>query len=251
MILRSTAPRTGRGLRAALRLLVLALAALVNGEQFARVRHRDRNLEWSAWSDPVSFTVIGTIDGFPEITLDAGAYDAGTPIEITYEHGPANADDWVGLYAEGETPGQVPSRAWSYVSGASGAVTLSLDEAGPYFAAYFLRNGYTEVGARAHFVVGPSPVSVSTDAATYPATGTIAVDFQGGPATPGDWIGVHPAGAAPGETTVVANVPIPGTADRNVQLPAVGFAPGDHVVALFVDGSYTPVSEAATFTVLP
>ncbi|MEM1450708.1 MAG: FN3 domain-containing metallophosphoesterase family protein [Planctomycetota bacterium] len=317
--------------------------ALINGQHFVRVRHRDKNLEWSAWSDAVPFTVEGSVGGYPEIALDAATYDVGAPIRITYEHGPGNADVWIGLYRDGDVPGQIPSRTWSYVNGTSGAVTLSLDEPGPYYAAffesggygelaarvpfyvgpvpdldvdphfvlsgadvrveftnapaladdwigayrvgevpstvgssswqyvqaaagvmalnglsdglyfagYFLRDGYTEAGPRTYFVVGPSPVTVATDAATYAATGTIEVTFGGGPGTEGDWFGVFPAGSEPSEVSVAAMIPIPGAADGRVDLPAVGFTAGDHQVALFVDGSYHEVSNRASFTVLP
>ncbi len=169
---------------------------IVNGSHFARVRHRDRNLEWSDWSDPVTFKVYGSVVGDPKITLDKKAYAPGETIKVTYSYGPGNPTDWVGLYKKFDTPGQVGSTTWQYVDGKNGVLNMTLNSPNEYFAAFFELDGYTEIADRVPFWVGNIP-ELSLDKEAFADGETVEVHYEKAPANPQDWIGIYKIGNTP------------------------------------------------------
>ncbi len=83
----------------------IAANKLPNGRYFIRARHRDKNMNWSAWSDPVSFTVTGSTGGIPSISTKKTNYSMDENIPVHYQFGPGNSKDWIGIYATGDIPG--------------------------------------------------------------------------------------------------------------------------------------------------
>jgi phospholipase C len=70
-----------------------------------------------------------------------------------------NAENWIGIYEPGQTPGVEGSTDWNWSPGASGTLTFSstgLYGVGPYVAWLFYDNGYTELAGPVHFTVAPS-----------------------------------------------------------------------------------------------
>lgn len=65
------------------------------------------------------FTTTGTSGPVvtPTVTLSAESYKSGDPISVSFT-GAKNALDWIGIYFEGEVPGQPASLYWFYVGGA-------------------------------------------------------------------------------------------------------------------------------------
>jgi hypothetical protein len=68
------------------------------------VRYRDRNLEWSDWSDVKQFEITGSVVSNPTFTLNKTEYAQNEPIIATFTGGPGNQQDWVGIYKKGQTP---------------------------------------------------------------------------------------------------------------------------------------------------
>ena len=181
--------------------MTLASNSLPNGQYFIKLRYRDRNLEWSPWSDTKSFTISGSNTVNTEITLDAVTYAQNAPIKVNYTDAPASTSTWIGLYKEGQTPGSTsPSQTWQYTNGsASGFINFSngLSNKGRYYAAIFSNGGYTEIAARKYFYVGPVPV-LSTNQDEYALGSPVTINFSNGPQLTNDWIGIYKMGVNPG-----------------------------------------------------
>jgi hypothetical protein len=172
--------------------------ALLNGNHWVRVRHRDRNLEWSAWSPALPFEVVGSLEGFPEISLNKSQFALGEPIQVAYAFGPGDPQDWIGIYTQGTSPGSTPSVVWKYVTGSSGTATFSLSSPGLYYAAFFSDDGYVELGPRVEFYLGPVPV-LEVGEYFKPSGASVSIAYSEAPGLPQDWIGVYRVGNQPGE----------------------------------------------------
>jgi hypothetical protein len=57
----------------------------------------------------------------PELTLDQASYAPGEEIVASFERGPGNARDWIGLYPADEAPGLFSSTAWFYTNNSQSA----------------------------------------------------------------------------------------------------------------------------------
>ena len=116
-------------------------------------------------SERVSFVVtpFATDAQPPMLSLPKTTFKEGEPIPVSYSHGPALTNDWIGIYPEGQVP--VDSKCPTYVylnSQPEGTVTLNVEgtrnftsplPVGNYFACYFMADGYTEATARVPFTV--------------------------------------------------------------------------------------------------
>ena len=179
----------------------LASNSLPNGKYYVKLRYRDRNLEWSPWSDVQTFTITGSNNVNTAIVTDALAYSLNTPIKVDFTDAPASTSTWIGLYKEGQTPGgSSPSQIWKYTDGsASGFITFSsgLATKGRYYAAIFSNGGYTEIAPRKYFYVGPVP-TLTTDKTEYSVGTPILINYTNGPQLAKDWIGIYRMGVNPG-----------------------------------------------------
>lgn len=180
--------------------LTIAANEIPNGQYFVKVRHRDRNLSWSQWSEVKSFNVINSTFANTQIQLDTIAYMPNTPITVSFSDAPGNATDWIGLYKIGQTPGNAsPSQDWDYLDGQhSGNMTFNgLTDYGRYYAAIFENGGYTEIADRKEFYVGPF-VQLSTNKEVYESNEAVTVNFVNSPNLTNDWIGIYKVGDTPG-----------------------------------------------------
>lgn len=184
--------------------MTIAANSLSNGQYYVKLRYRDRNLEWSPWSDVQTFTVTGSVVVNTEITTDAMTYSQSTPIKVNYTDAPASTSTWIGLYKDGQTPGAAtPSQTWQYTNGsAAGFINFpnGLATKGRYYAAIFSNGGYTEIAPRKYFYVGPVPV-LSTDQEEYAVGSPVVISFANGPQLVNDWIGIYKMGHTPGQVT--------------------------------------------------
>ena len=171
---------------------------LPNGRYFIRVRHRDKNLEWSDWSNKKSFIVTKSTEGISEVSTLKKYFDINEPINIFYKNGPANQKDWIGIYRKGETPGSGSySTDWKYVNSPSGMVTLQVNAPGEYFAVLFSNDGYTEISQRVWINITSIPVT-TTSKSVYDEREKIVVNFLNAPSFKYDWIGIYKLGNIPG-----------------------------------------------------
>jgi len=182
--------------------------ALDNGTHYAKLRYRDRNLEWSEWSDVVTFDVINSNVAIPQITINSESftYANNEAILVNYVNVPAANNTWIGIYKDGQTPGGPASQIWQYTNGtASGTVnfTSGLAQSGRYFAAVFENDGYSEVADRVYFYVGPIPI-LSTNQSEYALGEDVIVSYTNGPNLTNDWIGIYKMGINAGDAPSAA-----------------------------------------------
>jgi hypothetical protein len=222
---------------------------LPNGWHYIRVRHRDRNLEWSAWSAVDSFKIYNSsASGAPTLSLDQDAYELTDTIFATYNNGPGLADDWIGIYQLGQTPGGVGSTQWHYVTGPAGVMqftNLSGVTPGMYFAAFFTNDGYTEVAPRDTFYLGPIP-SLASDSTHYHLGSPVKITYTNCPGFTNDWVGIYKVGNTPG--------PVPSTlwqysSGTNGQLIFNGLPKGYYFANYFLTDGYTEPTGRIYFSV--
>ncbi len=177
--------------------------ALDNGTHYARLRYRDRNLEWSEWSDVVTFDIINSNVATPEITINSTSftYANNEAILVNYVNVPAANDTWIGIYKDGQTPGGPASQIWQYTNGTgSGTInfTTGLAQSGRYYAAVFENDGYSEVADRVYFYVGAIPV-LTSNLNEYALGEEVIISFTNGPNLTNDWIGIYKMGINAGD----------------------------------------------------
>lgn len=251
-----------------------AVGSLQNGVHYIRVRHRDRNLEWSPWSITDTFQVYNSFSSGPYLAMDSTEYHLGAPLKALYTNGPGNSTDWIGLYKLNNVPGPNPSNTWQYCTGASGLMNFSgtaLTQSGLYFGAYFELDSYNEIAARDTFYYGLIPV-ISSDTNSY-AIGTnipiyianapndidsieiIKVGYEHGVQAPAFWGSI----TATNDTVVVSNMQ-PGYYVANYYFhgeQVIGqpyfFSVGDTITNLWIDQPVYDLGEniVATWTDAP
>lgn len=221
-------------------------SSLLDGTYHARVRHRDTNAMWSAWSDAVAFQLEGGISGNARITLAKGIYAPNEDILIAYESGPGISTDWIGIYKKGDTPGPVGATTWQYVSGSNGTRDFTQNlPVGEWFAAYFTSDGYTEIAPRVSFYVGNAATLTSSRPA-YNEGEAVRLDFAGAPGGAKDWIGIYPVDKVPsqvGATLWQYAGQTEGFRDF------AGLAKGYYYAVFMVNDGYQEISQRVRFSV--
>lgn len=208
------------------------------------------------------------------VSTDADTYVRGAPITASFV-GDGDPADWVGIYGEGDTPEEDASLFWKYVGGsqtpgegvASGSVTFSAEdpgaqagtwppESGRYRILLLAAGGY-EILAESTFTVlaEDETPAVTTDRPVYGLGEPIEVTFANGTGDPQSWVGVYPAGTAPGSVGSLRWSYVDGRTDGTVTLDTDSAGTtwplpiGDYDVHLFADGGYTSIA-STTVTVL-
>jgi hypothetical protein len=219
---------------------------LSNGSYYARVRHRDANLGWSAWSESIEFTVEGSTDGEPLIYLDKTSYTSSEDFEITFINGPGGNLDWIGIYENGDIPGTNGSNTYQYVNGeSSGLKTFNLSTSGIYYAAFFINDSFEEITDRVYFWVGEIP-TIASDQVVYNDGDDAIITYTNHPNNPTDWIGLYKVGDEIGENNETMRLNIDTTAD-NVTFAGL---PNAYYYAVYhVQDSYLIAGEPINFQI--
>ncbi|GAA5482046.1 fibronectin type III domain-containing protein [Haloferula sargassicola] len=231
-------------------------------------REFDAKLTEGEW-----FAAFFTNDGYTEIaprvpfyvghppTLATGksGYDEGEAVAIDFTGGPAGVTDWIGIYRIGEAAGEAnPAQDWDYLNGtrtppasgvASGSLAFDGLPKGYYYADYFVNDGYFGIAEPIHFSVGTEISVVLIDSPVVNPGDGFTVRFSGGPGTPKDWMGIFRKGDTPGPDPLTAYLYVDGNTTGSVTFQLPDLPPGDYWVALFINDSYTEVSNRFEFSV--
>lgn len=228
----------------------LPTGSLPNGWHYVRVRYRDRNQSWSAWSARDSFKVYNSVVINPRLSLDSTQYSTGSPVKVTYTNGNTDPGAWIGIYRKGQTPGSgsgtSTATVWRYTNGtANGTMTFNLPATDEYFVAYFGNSGYTEIAPRVSFYHGPIP-ALATPSANYNVGQTVPVSFNNAPGLSKDWIGIYKIGMSPGGPASVKWSYVSGTGGTyNV----TGLGKGYYFASYFLRDQYLEASPRIFFSV--
>jgi hypothetical protein len=218
---------------------------LPDGTYYIQSRHRDRNITWSEWSDAVEFKIKGSTGGFISISTTKTTFNTNENIPVSYYFGPANANDWIGIYRYGDIPGSVASTDWEYVDGSSGTVNLNISQPGQYFITFFENGGYEELADRISVTVISIPV-LTLNKAGYNTGEEIQIAYSNAPALANDWIGIYKENDTPGVTgsTVWSY-----TTGNNGMITFPGLQSGYYFVDYFLLDGYTEAAERIIFSV--
>lgn len=222
--------------------------SLANGTYHARVRHRDTNAMWSAWSAAKTFDITGSVVGESRISMAKRVYANGEGFTVVYENGAGNARDWVGIYRKGDTPGPVAATAWKYVSSGSlknGSLSFGGLSGGEYFAAFLYNDGYTELAPRVPFYVGSTP-ALTPSKSSYNEGETVDIAFATAPGAAADWIGVYRVGTVP-QTDLSASYQYVGATSGTKSF--ANLPKGYYYASYFVNDGYFEISTRVYFSV--
>lgn len=189
---------------------------------------------------------VGTI---PLLASDKAAYAEGDAVGINFTGAPGiGTKDWIGLYRVGQTPGPNASTQWSYVTGTAGFKSFSNLAAGYYFATFLVNDGTFEIAERIYFSVGNEIANCTMPKTTMIGQEDFDIEFDGGPGTAKDYIGIFHAGATPGIDKLVTYLYVDGRTTGSVRVTE-DFPPGNYFAALYINDSYTAVSNTVDFTI--
>jgi len=198
------------------------------------------------------------------ITVTPTTTGPGGQVTATVANGPANARDWVGMYAVGAPDTLMID--WKYMTGshtppaagaASWSVTFSMPTtAGSYNLRFFSNDTLSLLATSATVTVqnaaGGATVTVTPPSVApgNPVNATIA----NGPGNARDWVGLYQAGA--GNASYVAwkylnglqTPPAAGTASATVTF-TTALSAGSYNVRLFTSDSYTLIATSPNFIV--
>jgi hypothetical protein len=219
---------------------------LPNGNYYVRVRHRDDNVAWSPWSDAKTFTVTGSNNGTPAISIAQSIFPPTQPVVVAHSNGYGQPRDWIGIYRKGATPGSVTSVAYQYVSGPNGSVSFAgLLARQEYFAAFFTDDSFTEIAPRVAFYVGEE-VGISIPKTEFAVGEPVSITWNGAPAGSTDWIGVYRIGDVPGTQGSTQWQYAP-TASGTASIS--GLSKGYYFAAFLLNDAYFEASDRVLFSV--
>lgn len=171
--------------------------SLPNGKHYVRVRYRDRNMEWSPWSVTDSFKVYGSVAKPTTLTTSKKSYELSDSVHVFYSNGPAQTNDWIGIFKAGTTPGSGTVIQRTYTNGSNGSLYFkNISTAGQYYIAFFTNDSYTdELAPRVPVYLGKIPV-ITTNKPAYLVSDSIQVNYTNAPGLKKDWIGIYKVGSA-------------------------------------------------------
>ena len=216
---------------------------------------------------------IGQSSSAVTLVLDKTEYASGEAIVAVFADGPGNKKDWIGLYAQGTSPGSGSAQAFLYVDGScngrraktNGTVTFDSAEscfvswplAPGNYKAYFCENdGYNILDGPVSFTVTGSGATFTLDKMTFYEGETITATFMGAPGNATDWMGLYttPNGGAPSDCTnnggSLAWNYTDGMVNGSVSINTPYDFAGNHVVHLLANGGYCDIAPPVNITVL-
>jgi len=215
-------------------------------------------------ASPAQVTVNGTS---PPTAVSVGA---GSHVTVGVTDGPANAGDWIALYATSSP--DTTYVTWRYLNGtttapATGLSTATLDFAVPasgggYEFRFFAANGFVRLATSTTVVVASSSAvldvnGVSAPGAVSVAGGSVAVvSVSAGPANATDWVGLYVQGSADGAfvdwryLSDTALAPATGVAAATLHF-AIPTVAGSYEFRFFADNGFGRIATSGAVTVSP
>ncbi|MEG1586094.1 MAG: T9SS type A sorting domain-containing protein, partial [Bacteroidales bacterium] len=237
--------------------IVLEENSLSGGIYYIRVRHRNKNAQWSDWSDTRSFVVIGDETTEPGISLEKNIYKLREPISIAFKNAPVGTKAWIGVYKHGTpTDGSIKSLKWAYTEGKDGSIKINGLAAGVYFAVLYADGGYIQISDKHPILVTNQDAgTLSVDRSVYGVGDEVKVEFANTPGYEKDWVGIYRVNDqyAPGpgsyKSSVYEYVPVGTTAGKASFKNASKLTEGDYFAGFFLKGGYEEVTPRSYFRI--
>jgi hypothetical protein len=126
----------------------------------------------------------------------------GEDFDVSFSDGPGTPKDYIGIFRQGEEPGEGDLVAYLYVGGRSAGSVRFVEDiaAGDYYAALFINDSYTAVSPRVNFTITPAPDHSLRDLSTDGESLRMAFSSEAGKSyrlwknptlEPADWIPVR------------------------------------------------------------
>lgn len=210
--------------------LQLSDGDFTNGTYYARVRNRNDRLQWSEYSDVVTFDVTGNTTA--TVSVDKKVYKTGEPINVSYT-GATGRQDWIAIYPYTATPGGSGaanfSKDYDYRSANDGTITFPRFKQGNfdvtqnpnyYYAVLLADNGYNPRSERVYFFV--CDFTMTTDKKVYEVNDPVNVTISNAARLNKDWIGVYKQGQEPGNGSISSSWKYVTENDQTIQLNVAG-----------------------------
>lgn len=178
-------------------------------------------------------------------------YTSGSPVILNFENAPKLANDWIGIYKVGQTPGGPASTQWRYVTTTSGSFTFNNLPDGYYFAEYLLQDGYNSIGNKIFFQVGNQITQLAINKTIYNLNENIIATWTDAPGIVKDWLGIYHAGDDPNTDELVSFTYFEGITEGTKVIPddKLPTEAGDYFIVMFTNDSYNEVSNRISFEV--
>ena len=220
--------------------------SIPNGRHYVRVRYRDRNMEWSPWSETDSFKIVKSVDGPTSLVTDKKSYELSDSVKAIFTNGPGEANDWIGLFKSGTKPAPKVAIDSLPANGHNGFVYFkNIAQTGQYYVAYFSNGSYIELTPRVPVFIGSIPV-VTTNKMNYTVGDTTIVNYTHAPGFSKDWVGVYKVGSS---LNGVEQKNWKYVSGASGQIKITGLGKGYYFAAYFLQDSYQEAGERTYFTV--
>jgi hypothetical protein len=194
------------------------------------------------------------------VALSVSATDVApmSTVTATIANGPANATDWVALYALGGG-GELD---WKFLNGSRTAPATGLSNAtvsftlpttpGPYVLRFYSNNTYTVLATSPTITVGAQTLTLTLSVTTVAPGGIVSATIAGGPGNVKDWVALYTVGGTSEHDWKFLNglktAPAAGTPDATVTF-TMPTTPGTYVLRFYSNDTYTLLASSAPITV--
>jgi hypothetical protein len=224
----------------------IAPNSLPDSRYYARVRHRDSNAVWSAWSPAYEFNVSGSAAAGTSLSLAKSVYAPGEDIQVSYQRPPSASADWIGFFRDGESPANTLPTSRQHATGGAGTRIFKMDLfTGLWFAGFFGNNGTSEIAPRVPFFVGTT-VELASDQTSYGEGASPTISWSNAPGGAQDRIAIFLVGESPASATPALVLPARSSNGTRV---IAGLAKGFYYATFLVGGTTYELSTRAGFAI--
>lgn len=223
-----------------------------NGHYFVRVRHRDRNMEWSQWSAPVAINIINSRKAQATLRLAENHLLPTKPLRAFYEN--VTVADNVSLrifQGRGLIKSEMKDKEVK-ITQSRGSVEVTGLEDGEYvarlFAGMFPLAGTQDLP----FYVGPKVrLNLSPQAHNhqYAEGASVTLSCSGQNPNKRHWLGIYRAGTTPGKMGEYSVHSYNIGTNQSCQHRFDNLQKGYYFANVFYDGGFTEVAERISFAV--
>ncbi|MQA37675.1 phosphocholine-specific phospholipase C [Rugamonas aquatica] len=162
--------------------------------------------------------------------------------------GKLNAQNWIGLFAAGTSPGKGSAVQWAYAPNARGSASFNTGSmaVGDYTAWYLYQNAYVTLGGPVAFSV----TQLAASAASVKQGTAIAFSYAlpASKVNSTNWIGIWKAGVTPGSGTYIIWQYVT-AASGSASFDTSKLAPGNYSAWCLYNDGYGVLAGPAAFTV--